>query len=78
MKFQFESLSDFLWMAGHGGYVWACYGVTFTALLYLIFAPVVSRQKFVKLKKAEVKRKAAQAQNVSTVNAEQLSSEVSG
>ena len=30
---QFDSITAFLHMGGHGAYVWAAYGVTFTVLL---------------------------------------------
>ncbi len=35
MKFYFENMTDFIWMSGHGPYVWSCYGVTFAAFLGL-------------------------------------------
>lgn len=28
LSFQFESLSAFFWMKGHGPYVWAAYAIT--------------------------------------------------
>jgi heme exporter protein D len=48
MKFQFESLAAFMAMNGHGGYVWACYAITFSALIYLVASPVIARKDFVK------------------------------
>lgn len=43
MNFQFESFADFMTMSGHGPYVWACYGITFLIVSYLLVSPV--RQK---------------------------------
>ena len=46
MNFQFENLSEFWLMAGHGPYVWACYAVTALVLIYLAVTPVRRRKKF--------------------------------
>lgn len=40
LQFQFESLAGFWQMAGHGPYVWACYGLTFACLIVLLMAPL--------------------------------------
>ncbi|MCB1667932.1 MAG: heme exporter protein CcmD [Porticoccaceae bacterium] len=45
MKFQFESLSDFLQMSGHGPYVWMAYGVGAAVMIWLIVRPVVRRRE---------------------------------
>ena len=65
MKFQFSSVSDFLQMNGHGGYVWACYGVTFLVLLILVGQPVWARAQFIKEQKALAKRQSVQKQSES-------------
>ena len=44
IEFQFHSFSDFVQMAGHGPYVWACYLITFVALVYLAVAPIRKRK----------------------------------
>ncbi|NIB44522.1 heme exporter protein CcmD [Pseudomaricurvus alkylphenolicus] len=44
MKFQFESLTELMAMSGHGPYVWACYGITLVALLYLVISPLRRRK----------------------------------
>jgi len=44
LTFQFESFSEFMLMAGHGPYVWACYLITAVALVYLACAPLVKRR----------------------------------
>ncbi|GAB3106220.1 heme exporter protein CcmD [Aestuariicella hydrocarbonica] len=54
MKFQFESLQGFLWMSGHGPYVWACYVITALALTYLLLSPVIKRRALM----ADLKRQA--------------------
>jgi heme exporter protein D len=54
LKFQFESLSDFLTMSGHGPFVWASYAVTLLAIIYLLVAPIIgSRQKLAQLRKRQ-------------------------
>lgn len=47
MKFQFESLADFLAMSGHGPYVWASYVITFIALIFLVVRPVLQQKALV-------------------------------
>lgn len=58
LKFQFDSVADFISMSGHGPYVWACYAITAVCLIYLAVAPVVQRRAIL----AEVRRQAKLAQ----------------
>ncbi len=46
LKFQFANLSEFWQMAGHGPYVWACYGLTALVMVYLVVSPIRRRKKF--------------------------------
>lgn len=62
MKFQFESLADFLAMSGHGPYVWASYAITFAALIFLILSPVLQQKAFIK--QQQKMRKLSQASPV--------------
>ena len=48
MKFQFESLADFIAMNGHGPFVWAAYAITLAALIFLVVSPVLQRKAFFK------------------------------
>lgn len=48
MKFQFESLADFMAMSGHGPYVWASYAITFIGLIFLVVNPVLQQKKLIK------------------------------
>jgi heme exporter protein D len=48
MKFQFETFADFIAMNGHGPFVWAAYGITFTALIFLLASPVLQKKAFIK------------------------------
>ena len=48
MKFQFESVAEFMAMNGHGSYVWAAYGITALALVYLLVNPVLQQKAFFK------------------------------
>ena len=48
MKFQFESIADFIAMNGHGPYVWAAYAITFTVLIYLLVSPLLQKKAFIR------------------------------
>lgn len=48
MKFQFETISDFIAMNGHGPFVWAAYGITFVALAFLLLSPIAQKKAFLK------------------------------
>lgn len=45
MTFQFDSLGDFLAMAGHGPYVWTAYGVSAVLLIWLLLRPFKQRRE---------------------------------
>jgi heme exporter protein D len=48
VTFQFADLQAFLWMNGHGPFVWVCYGVTFAGLALLVLEPIFQRKRFIK------------------------------
>ncbi len=48
MKFQFTDFAAFMSMQGHGPYVWAAYGITFIAIVYLVIAPIMEARAFFK------------------------------
>lgn len=48
LVFQFRDLQSFMWMDGHGPYVWGSYGVTFLALAFLLLEPILQRRRFIK------------------------------
>lgn len=56
MKFQFETLSEFFVMGGHGGFVFASFGVSILVLIYLVLAPKLERSRFVKHMHSKAKR----------------------
>jgi len=62
MKFQFESITDFITMHGHGPYVWASYAITFAALIFLLISPLLQKKAFVKQQQKQ--QKLAQANNI--------------
>lgn len=43
---QFESLSEFLTMGGHGLYVWLSYGVGVVLITYNLVAPRIRYRQF--------------------------------
>lgn len=65
MKFQFDSLPDFLTMAGHGPYVWACYAITFGLMLYLAVTPTIRSRQFLRQQKRLAQRMAAAQESTS-------------
>ena len=48
MRLQFQSLTDFMSMGGHGGYVWACYLFTVLTVAVLIYWPSLKRRQLIK------------------------------
>jgi len=48
MEFQFASLAEFWAMKGHGPYVWACYALALSTLVYLIDAPRRKHHQYLK------------------------------
>lgn len=55
MKFQFESIADFIAMNGHGPFVWASYAITFAVLVFLLVSPVLQKRAFVKQQQKQQK-----------------------
>lgn len=51
MKFQFDSLDAFIHMNGHGVYVWACYAIVYSILIYLTLSPLIQKKNFLKQQK---------------------------
>lgn len=47
MIFQFETLTSFLLMDGHGLYVWSCYLITGIAMKLLILFPLIKRKSLI-------------------------------
>lgn len=62
MKFQFESIADFIAMNGHGPFVWSAYAITFVVLIFLLISPLFQKKAFIKqLQKTQKLEKLAQA-----------------
>ena len=59
LVFQFPDLQSFLWMNGHGPYVWGCYAATFLGLGFLALEPRLQRKRFIKQQKNLARRKPA-------------------
>lgn len=58
LVFQFSDFKAFMWMNGHGPYVWACYAAMAAALLFLMLEPRFQRKRFIKQQQGLQKRKA--------------------
>ncbi len=63
MKLQFSDFQSFLWMDGHGPFVWSCYIVTWLGLLYLIMQPRWQFRKFVRQQNALARRQGPRSSN---------------
>lgn len=62
MKFQFESIADFIAMNGHGPFVWSAYAITFAVLIFLLVSPLLQKKAFIKqLQKTQKLEKLAQS-----------------
>ncbi len=68
MKFQFESIADFIAMNGHGPYVWASYAITFSVLVFLLASPLLQKKAFVKQQQKQ--QKLSQAHNAASESIE--------
>lgn len=56
--FQFNSLTDFIEMSGHGPYVWISYAVSIAVMVYLVVRPILrSRQQLQSVKGQSARRK---------------------
>ncbi|MDX2349164.1 MAG: heme exporter protein CcmD [Porticoccus sp.] len=64
--FQFESLSEFIQMGGHGTYVWAAYLISLSVLIWLVVSPLLRRRKLVQEVVRQQRREAARQKNSDT------------
>ncbi|UPQ87194.1 heme exporter protein CcmD [Vibrio sinaloensis] len=54
----FDSLSDFLAMGGYAGYVWSAFGITFAAMITLLWVSVRRGRRLLSEVQAKVDRQA--------------------
>jgi len=66
LTFQFDSFSAFLWMEGHGPYVWAVYVIALICFLGLTINYRVSFKRFCVTQAAIARRNDAQAKPTPT------------
>lgn len=59
MSFYFDNFSHFLWMDGHGPYVWASYILTIVLFVAMALGPKLRKAKFVKQQRALAARQAS-------------------
>ena len=59
MEFQFDSFNAFMWMKGHGPYVWAAYGITLAGLCGLGLKIRSMHKNFFTLQASIARRQAA-------------------
>ena len=66
---QFDSFQDFIFMSGHGPYVWVSYGVTLAVMGYLVIGPMLRKKnvkKAVQSQKARAERQLERGKNASS------------
>ncbi len=63
MKFQFDSVSAFMEMGGHGPYVWACYALTLAAMVFLVAKPFIEKKALRDAALREARLQQVQAQS---------------
>jgi heme exporter protein D len=56
LVFQFPDFQSFMWMDGHGPYVWGSYAITFLALALLVAEPLIQRKRFIREQQGLVQR----------------------
>ena len=59
MTFQFDSVSAFFWMNGHGPYVWAAYAISLSAIVALVMFVCVAHKNFVRTQRSILERSAS-------------------
>ena len=56
---QFESVSEFLLMGGHGVFVWSAYGLTLLVLSFLVLKPMLNNRRFFSEQQMLIRRQQA-------------------
>ena len=56
----FDSLSDFFAMGGYAPYVWGAYGISFAAMLWILFTSLSRKRRLL----ADIKNKIAREQRI--------------
>lgn len=61
MTFRFDSLAAFAAMDGHGVFVWASYGLSVAAMVWLVVHPLLRRRAILAEVQRQQRRKQAQS-----------------
>lgn len=67
---KFDSLAAFLYMGGHGLYIWAAYALTLMVVVLSLWWPRVVRRRFVALEKRALLRADNKASHQKNANSE--------
>ncbi len=52
----FDSFNELIDMGGHGPYVWACYAIALTILVFNIVSPLMAKKQFMSELSRRLKR----------------------
>ncbi|MDO6692709.1 heme exporter protein CcmD [Aliiglaciecola sp. 3_MG-2023] len=63
MTFQFDSWQAFWDMGGYGFYVWLAFGVSFIAVLLVVYESIWAKKQLIKAVNAQIARKKRIKQN---------------
>lgn len=58
----FSSFAEFVAMDGHGPYVWACYAIALTVILFNLISPILKRRHFFTVQGRILRRERQQKQ----------------
>lgn len=65
--FQFENLSEFIGMGGHGTYVWSAYLISLLVMTWLVVSPLRRRQALMQEVVRQQRREAARQKDVDSI-----------
>lgn len=56
----FDSMSDFFAMGGYAAYVWSAFGISFVAMLWILFSSMATHRRIL----GDIKNKIAREQRI--------------
>ena len=65
--FQFESLSEFIGMGGHGAYVWSAYLISLLVLTWLVVSPFRRRRALMQEVVRQQRRETARQKDLDSI-----------
>lgn len=63
MTFRFDSLGDFLYMQGHGVFVWSAYAISLLIMAWLVLSPWIQQRRLRQQLQRQYRREATRAES---------------